>query len=336
MVERFALVFFWLFSKISLRLNHAIGGLIGWLHWQSSWRTREHCLINLEICFPNKDFAWRYKIARQSTIEMGKAITEAPYFWTLPKQRIQSLAHYADEQTEQMVKKHLISNNGLITACPHIGSWEFAGLNVASHKQMTSLYAPIKNKKIDSLIKRSRASTGAKLAPTTAGGIRQIKSRLLAGEVIGILPDQVQRKKSGQIYAPLFGYKIDTMTLLSKLARESNSEVIFGLAKRLPKGRGFAIHAIHANASIRSVEDVQAATSMNQYIEKIIQIAPEQYAWNYNRFAALSEKDHLIYPRKSWSKKRWEAYKKQRGPLDLERLKNFIDAKTQASEPPAE
>lgn len=84
-----ALLYF--FGHLPLRLNHAIGGFLGWILWLFPTRAKTTTLTNLQLCFPEKDAHWIKNTARQSLIETGKTLTESPFLWFASAQRIQEL-----------------------------------------------------------------------------------------------------------------------------------------------------------------------------------------------------------------------------------------------------
>ena len=74
------------------------------------------------------------------------------------------------------------------------------------------------------------------------------------------------------------------MTLLAKLARKNDAQVLLTWAKRLDKGRGFELNLKPVNILSDSAELVDDLTLMNKAIEELVRSCPEQYMWNYKRF----------------------------------------------------
>jgi Kdo2-lipid IVA lauroyltransferase/acyltransferase len=71
--------------------------------------------------------------------------------------------------------------------------------------------------------------------------------------------------------------------------------VLFTFAKRLPKGKGFELICLPADADI-SDEDPRVATSaLNRSIEQCVRLAPEQYQWEYKRFRKRPEGEASFY-----------------------------------------
>lgn len=274
-------VFLELFSRLPLRANQTIGGALGGIIWILSPKLRRNTLENLERCFPEKDPGWHHRIGRSSLIETTRSLTEAPWLWRQNIQTLRDLLHFGDGAD---LLEAAGCRGEAIIATPHLGSWEFAGLCLATLRPTTALYRPPRMQALDSFIRASRSHTGSRLVPTTPAGLRALRRALQAGEVVGMLPDQTP-KGSGGIVAPFFGRPAYTMRLISQLAKKENTPVILAFCERLPRGQGFQVHCIAASKSIYDDDPETAATELNRCIEDLIRRCPSQYLWSYRRFA---------------------------------------------------
>ncbi len=277
---------FGLLARLPLRWNHAVGGTLGWLAWVCPNSLRRISEANLARCFPEQDDAWRRRVARASLMETGKALTEAPWLWRAGPERIRALLRGIEGQAH--LDRALAESRGAFLVSPHLGSWEFAGLHLATLGPMTSLYRPPRMRALDALLRASREATGARLVPTTPSGIKALRRALAQGEYIGMLPDQTPKGASG-VFAPFFGRPAYTMILLARLAAPARTPVVFGFAERLPRGGGYRYHAIPAPEGLYSEDPETAATAINQAVETLVRKCPEQYVWSYKRFSRKSE-----------------------------------------------
>lgn len=270
-----------LFGRLPLRLNQGLGGLLGALIWAFAPKLRRITLANLALCFPEHDKAWRRRIGRRSLIESTRALTEAPWLWRQDTARLRALLHRGD-------RHELLDSAGghgeAVIATPHLGSWEYSGLLLATVRPTTALYRPPRMRALDALIRESRAHTGSRLVPTTPAGIRALRRALERGEVAGLLPDQTP-KGSGGVFAPFFGQPVYTMRLLSSLAQREHSPVVLAFCERLPRAQGFRLHCVAAGEAIHSKTPEVAAAELNRCIESLVRRCPDQYLWSYRRFA---------------------------------------------------
>lgn len=268
-------------GHLPLAVLHGLGSLVGSLFWIIPNERRRIALLHLEICLAELPEAERRQIARQSLIHLAKALLEAPAIWFGPEAR---LRRWLDDAQAARALAQARGQGGAIVLCPHIGSWELAGMFCAAAGPLTSLYKPQKGA-IDALILEGRKRLGAHLVPTHGGGVRALLQALRAGEMIGVLPDQDPPAGSG-VFAPLFGIPAHTSELVSKLAQRTGVPVCFCYAERLPWGRGFRFHVKPLSAA--SIADaVQGVAALNRGIESVLTHLPEQYWWSYKRFRRL-------------------------------------------------
>ncbi|OOC48878.1 MULTISPECIES: lysophospholipid acyltransferase family protein [Thioalkalivibrio] len=269
-----------LLARLPLRVNHALGGAVGALVWYLPTRAARITHINLALCFPEKDPAWRRRVGRRSLMAMGRALTESPWLWQSPPESLETLAVQPPQYARLRERS---AGRALFLCAPHLGSWEFAGLHAACHGPMATLYSPFKTPEVDRWVREARASTGAELAPADRSGLRILQQARDRGEIIGILPDQSPKGASGQ-HASFFGRPALTMTLLPRLLRGRADHVVFLFAERLPGGRGYRYHEVVAGPEVADRDFARAAAAINRHVETLVRRCPEQYNWAYKRF----------------------------------------------------
>ena len=270
-----------LLARASLPALHATGRLIGTCLWLIPNRLRTVTEINLALCYPDKDAAWRNALGRTSLIETGKSICELAALWRWPVARIDSLV--VECQGWEHIEQARQQQRGLILLTPHCGCWELLGVYVPQRMPMTAMYRPPRDPGFEPLLREIRERAGARLVPTTTHGIRALYKALGAGESIILLPDQEPRKGAG-VFAPFFGTQAYTMVLSSRLARKTEAAIVILCMERLPRGRGYRLHVRPLDTAIRDADPVIAATAANHSVEQTIDINPAQYMWNYKRF----------------------------------------------------
>lgn len=281
-----------LLSLLPLRLNHALGGLIGSLMGLFPSGLRHVTRRNIGLCFPAMATRQQRRLARAALRTTAQTATETAAMWLWPHHK--TLATVREIQGREHLDQALALGRGVIIAAPHIGAWELVGLYCAGLQPMTSLYRPLRIPALDSLVRASRQRGGATLVPTDAGGIRSLYQALARNEMIGILPDQEPGAGSG-VFAPFFGVPAYTMVLLTRLARKSGAPVVYCFAERLPRGCGYRLHFLPAPEGIDSPELEQAALALNKGVEQCVRIAPEQYQWAYKRFRTRPAGEGKVY-----------------------------------------
>jgi KDO2-lipid IV(A) lauroyltransferase len=227
-----------------------------------------------------------------SLCELAKTLLEMPTLWLCEPERVMGLIR--DVSGDQLIRDALARGKGAILMSPHLGNWELAGLYCSRHYPITIMYRAQRSAAANTLMARGRARFGARLAPATRQGLKEVLRALSDGGLVGVLPDQNPGAGTG-IFAPFFGIATYTPIFVARLARRTGAAVLLGYAERLPGSRGFHLHLGPAGEGIYDPSPARAAASMNADLEALIRTRPEQYWWSYKRFRKRPEGEAALY-----------------------------------------
>ena len=264
-------------SLLPLRANHSFGAFLGILLFIFNSDAKNVSQQNLEICFPNLSQGELRKLLKKVLIETGKSLTESGLIWNQSfKENTKLIRNIHGEN-------YLESQKKTILLVPHIGCWEITGRVIAEKRKITFMYRPLRSSKQNEYLFVRRNQGNLTMASADKSGILKIQRALNNGELIGMLPDQ-DPGKDGGIMAPFFNKEVNTMTLLARLAKKHNAQVLMFWANRLEKGRGYDLNIEPVDLT-RNGEDIESYIKvMNKSIESLIRNTPEQYMWGYRRF----------------------------------------------------
>ncbi|MBZ0332620.1 lysophospholipid acyltransferase family protein [Marinobacter sp. AL4B] len=265
---------------LPLRAAQFIGKWLGLLGWAMNGRSRKTTDTNIRICLPELSSAEQRLLSRNSMAHTGMTAAEIPLMWEWPVEKCLGLIK--ETRGLELVEEALASDKGLILLAPHIGNWELIGLLFSSRYKMASLYSPPHIKEFEEYMIRVRSRVGSELVRGDRRGLLRLMGILKEGGVAGILPDQSPRGKTNA-YAPFFGMEVRTMTLVNKLILKTGANVLVAFAERLPQSNGFRIIVEEAAPGNGDADPVVAATALNESVEKVVRMAPEQYQWEYKR-----------------------------------------------------
>ena len=279
-------------SLLPLPLTHAIGVWVGGLLWWIPNDLRRIASRNLVLTFPEMPVADRERLLRRNLWETGKLLLELGPLWLWRGERVLALVQGA-VAGEEALTDTVRRRRGAILLTPHLGAWEMAGLYYSSRHPLTILYRPSRLG-LDELSVRGRGRLGGKVVATDARGVRSLLTALRDGEILGILPDQDPGDEGG-VFAPFFGISASTMTLVSRLTRNTGAPVFLTWAERLPRGRGFALHlrALPEVTIAGSLEE--SAAALNRGVEAAVRSLPAQYLWAYKRFKTRPPGEPKLY-----------------------------------------
>src|SRR5690606_26148218 len=201
------------FSKLSLRSQRRLGTLCGDFAFFANTRMAQTTHTNLRLAFPELPEAERRALARNSLRHTFRAICEAGGTWLWPAER--AFAGIERVDGLPVLREALAQGSGVMVISPHIGNWELLGLylNTLDLGQTHQLFQPPTDPAFAKLIYEARSRSGANMVATDKQGVMMMLKALRAGEVVGILPDQVPPPESGD-YAPFFTHPALTMTLV--------------------------------------------------------------------------------------------------------------------------
>jgi len=266
-------------AALPLRMVHALGSIAGWIAYLASPRYRKRVRTHLADAGYCDGHTRRAAIAHA-----GKQMLEALWVWQRPAK---DLLAKLDPQDFNRLKALQRPGKPTVYLSAHLGCFEILSKAYALHahpdtRHFTALYRPPKRAAVGTLMRAGRAAPNISLAPATLGGVRSLMQALKAGQVTGLLPDQVPSSGDG-VWAPFFGRWAYTMTLPARLALACDANIVFYVGERLPKGRGWRVHIVPLTEAL-SGEALTDASVLNRTVESLIRKMPEQYLWGYPRF----------------------------------------------------
>ena len=274
---------FRLMGRLSLRANHRLGALLGWLAWWFSPRHRRLTRENIARYCAATGIADGSQLIRASITEQGKGLSELAFAWTAPLEQVYVLVRecHGWEHVDAAKK----NDRAIIFVTPHLGCYDIAGRYLESRIAVTALYRSPKMAALEPVMQRGRVRGEGSTASASAGGVRTLLKTLKAGGNIIILPDQVPAPEQGGDgeWADFFGTPAYTMTLLPRLQRTSDADVLFFFAERLADGAGYRVHILPMPESY-SDDRAIAARQTNVMVATLVSMAPAQYLWSYNRY----------------------------------------------------
>lgn len=293
--RRLALLFIHLFAWMPLRLAQALGGALGWL---ASWlpvRERNTAAINIALCYPDGDAAWRKHLLRRHFVETGRGFAETCGIWNRPGDiYLRKIRHV---EGKELLDAARAAGDGVILMVPHLGNWEIAANWCTSRFAVTGMFRPGDYPEIDAMMRKAREQFGAVAVPTDASGVRALLKTLSSGGVAFILPDH-EPDYSGGEFAPLFGVPALTGVLTSKLLNGRKPvRALLLYARRLPHGQGWDVIFREPDPQVRSDDLATSLAALNRSIELLINECPEQYQWTYKRFKRRPKGQPRVYPR---------------------------------------
>ncbi len=253
--------------------------------WLLNGRAAKVTRENIALCFPELSPAEQTTLTRQSLKETAKTAMEAGAIWRNSWVWLQG--KIVAMEGDEILRAKLAEGRGVLVLAPHHGNWEVVAPYLASVANLTAMYQPLDNPKMDELVLAGRSKLNITMAPTNRKGVMMLFKALQGGTIVGVLPDQVPAPESGGEIAPFFGQPALTMTLVQGLIQRTGCAVCSCYAERV--AGGFKLVVIDADEQIYSAEPVVSVTGLNASVAACVRRAPAQYQWEYKRFRRLPE-----------------------------------------------
>jgi KDO2-lipid IV(A) lauroyltransferase len=218
------------------------------------------------------------RVRRAAIAAAGQMLMEAPALWFKPHKDVVALVKEVRGLDAAFAARK--AGKAILFLTPHLGAFEIAAQYGATQFPLTVLYRRPKAAWLDPLMRKGRGRGGLRLVAADLRGVREVFAAIKRGEAVGFLPDQVPGKGEGE-WSQFFGRPAYTMTLAAKLALREDVACFLAFAKRLPRGKGYAIH-LRPLGEPRIGE--KATRRLNRALEELVAECPEQYLWGYNRY----------------------------------------------------
>ena len=291
MGARFALGLLWLVHWLPVRLQSALGGVLGVLLHALAGARRRIASRNIELCLPELDAAARARLVRKHFLWLGRSIVERGLLWYAPRERIERLievdgdVHLA-ERTEAPV----------MWLVPHFMALEAAATAVQlfQTRRGATIYQAQSNRVFDAAVRKGRQRFGGSELFTRQASAKPL-IRAIRQQGLGFfnLPDMDFGIKDAA-FVPFFGVPAATLLAPSRMARMLGMTVQPVIAEMRDEG-GWRVRFLPPLPNWPS-DDAEADTlRMNQWIEGEVRRCPQQYLWVHKRFKTRPAGEPPLY-----------------------------------------
>ena len=272
----------WTLGALPLGALQRLGALLAWISANLGTREARVARVNVALCFADLPAPEQARLHAMTLRHTACAVLECARIWTRPPALGQRWV--VEVHGRELLDAARAGGRGVIVAAPHLGNWELFGHYLAACGPLSIVYREPQWGPAGQILLSGRGGDSVEQLPAQPASVRRMLKALKEGRILGILPDQQPKVGEGE-FAPFFARPALTMTLLSRLAARAGVSVVFGVARRLPDARGFAVHFLPAPAGIDDPDPGVACAALNAGVEACVALAPEQYQWTYKRFS---------------------------------------------------
>ncbi|MEM6707538.1 MAG: lysophospholipid acyltransferase family protein, partial [Pseudomonadota bacterium] len=285
-----------LFAWVPLNVLHRIAAAFAWCAYRLPNGSRSVIEANLCAAFPDRTVHERAAIAERCFRHTLLLAAETGVLWHGSRRQWTGLINPTDgyRRLDEWLRGNEGGGPGRLILVPHYGNWELLALILGGY-DLTALYDPPRLMSLEGPIRTARERSGATLVPIDARGIRALLRALRSGQPVAVLPDQVPQPNAG-VYAPFFGRPTLTMTLVHRLITRGPRPPETALVATRRRGSRFDVMFEPLDGEQLAQSDAETCmTTINQAIERLVEVEPSQYQWNYKRFKRPPEGWEKLY-----------------------------------------
>jgi KDO2-lipid IV(A) lauroyltransferase len=239
---------------------------------------------NIELCFPDYTDEQREQLLQANLDNAGMAILETGMGWWWPEWRVKRKAEF---EGYEHIEAILAKGKGVLAYAIHNMDLEFACRVISSRCPGVVFYRKHNNRLMEYVQYYGRNRSNKYMVDKR--NVKGLLQALKNGELCIYLPDQDYGRNRSELTAFFAVPETATTTGSLLFAKQKNCETVFLVSIRTPTG--YKTKVLPGLENFPSGDDKYDVTRINQMVEKLVSIAPEQYLWMHKRFKTRPNED---------------------------------------------
>lgn len=235
---------------------------------------------NLKKAFPELQQSERTLIENQFYLNFSDILLENLKLYSISKDSLQKRMKLLNPE---VFNKLALENKGAILIGAHYNNWEWMALALGSYckQDLFSVYKPLSNKNIDSLMLKARSRFGAEIVP-----MKQFPKTILKNKnratINLMLSDQSPHKSKLDYFCEFLNQDTPVYLGAEKLMNAANLELLFVEVHRVK--RGYYEMKIVPLANVCNEQQGLTTELHLAHLEKIIIDEPSNWLWSHRRW----------------------------------------------------
>ena len=274
----FVIIFFSLFKILGPKISSNIGGklfeIIG-----PFFRSKKIIKKNLQIAIPNIDIKKINQISKLMWNNYGRVFAE---YMFIKDFRINKLGSNIQVEGKEILDNLKMKNESAVFISGHFANFELMAMFLEKNGlNLCAVYRPLNNIFINQIMEKIRKKYICKnQVKKGIGGMKNLINLIKQDFSIALMIDQ---RVSEGIKSKFFNKDAYTTTVPGQLVKKFNMPIIPVHIERFDNVNfKIKIHKPIYYASETSVESI--TQNLNEILENMIRINPEQWIWSHNRW----------------------------------------------------
>lgn len=243
---------------------------------------RKTVAYNLKNSFPDKTPQELKRIEKAYYKHFSDLFLEIIYMLYANKKKADKICTFKNPDVFQ---KYYNEGKSVIVTTGHYGNWEI--LNIVScytNHKVIGIYKPIRNKKFEEFINRSRERFGVVAVPMQ-DAFRTVLSYNQQGKLffLGLIADQTPARSEVRYWTTFLNQDTPVFLGTEKIALKTNQPVFFCNMRKVSRGK----YEIEFELLCDKPQETKPYEITNMHVralEKLIQETPEYWLWSHRRW----------------------------------------------------
>lgn len=293
-IARFVSRVLWLFNRRLLYRMADVGGILFYLLFPTY---RRNVMSNLShVLGPDVSDRELRRVTRSAFRTSARNFADLTRVPHISPDRLLASVRTSPGAMETL-DKVISSGRGGVLVTAHYGAFDYVGQIIwLEGYSLTLLIARTVPEFVDAMITHLRGSRGARMEPTTPGGLRRVLSALRRGELIGIVADRDFFQNGKEV--TFFGRRTTLPPGPIRIARDAGAPIIPTFARR--DGDGFYME-IEEPFMVPKTSDVEA--DVQQGLERLVAVlerhlraAPDQWVMFQRVWTERPQQTVRVFP----------------------------------------
>jgi KDO2-lipid IV(A) lauroyltransferase len=235
---------------------------------------------NLKKAFPELQQSERTLIENQFYLNFSDILLENLKLYSISKDSLQKRMKLLNPE---VFNKLALENKGAILIGAHYNNWEWMALALGSYckQDLFSVYKPLSNKNIDSLMLKARSRFGAEIVPMKQFP-KTILKNINRATINLMLSDQSPHKSKLDYFCEFLNQDTPVYLGAEKLMNAANLELLFVEVHRVK--RGYYEMKIVPLANVCNEQQGLTTELHLTHLEKMIIDEPSNWLWSHRRW----------------------------------------------------
>jgi KDO2-lipid IV(A) lauroyltransferase len=273
-------------ERWALQVGEAVGWAAGTLFRVRRKVVEEH----LAHAFPEKDDAWRSRVARASYRHLGREGV-ATFRWA--RLSPEEIRERTEVEGLEVLEAAVREERGVVLVTGHFGNWEIGGATVAAYGvPMDVIARRQRNPLFDREINRARERLKMRVIERGEARRKVLRS-LRQGRVVAFVGDQDARHKG--VFVDFLGRRASTARGAAFFALRTGCPLVAAFMCRksgFPQRYRLSVCRIPLDPTNDQEADVLRLTEAHtRHLEAQVREHPEQYFWQHRRWKTRPPED---------------------------------------------